>query len=114
MRQNETSQIYKENGMSKTATKPAKKSKMNTVTKPEKKISGKNTFQALADHVGARIADLADEVIGANPDATLGDLQDELDMLVGSLSDFIEYGGWDREKETDVEISGDTPLETLR
>lgn len=99
--------------MPKPTTKPAKKSKKNTVT-PEKKIPGKNTFQVLADHAGARIADLADEVIDANPDATLGDLQHELDMLVGSLADFIEFGGWNREKETDEEVSEDTPLATLR
>ena len=99
--------------MPKTATKPVKKSKKNAVTKPEK-IPGKNTFQELADHVGARIADLADEVILANPDATVSDLRDELDMLVGSLADFIEFGGWNREKETDEEISDDTPLASLR
>ena len=99
--------------MPKTTTKPVKRSKKNTVT-PEKKIPGKNTFQDLADHVGARIADLADEVFAANPDATVSDLQEELDMLVGSLADFIEFGGWNREKETDEEVSEDTPLATLR
>lgn len=91
--------------MPKSATKPAKKLKKNTVT-PEKKILGNNTFQALADHVGARIADLADEVFAADPDATVGDLRHELDMLVGSLDDFVGNG--------DGEYSDDTPLATLR
>lgn len=100
--------------MPKTATKPTKKSKKIANVKPEKKIPGKNTFQSIADHVGARIADLADEVFDANPDATLGDLRDELDMLMGSLADFIEYGGWNREKDIDEEVSEDTPLATLR
>ena len=100
--------------MPKIATKPAKKSKKNAAPKPEKKIPGKNTFQSLADHVGARIADLADEVFAADPDATVGDLQEELDMLVGSLADFIEFGGWNRETETDEEVSEDTLLATLR
>jgi hypothetical protein len=35
-------------------------------------------------------------------------------MLVGSLAEFIEFGGGDRETEIDVKISEATPLATLR
>lgn len=100
--------------MPKTATKPTKKTKKIANVKPEKKIPGKNTFQSIADHVGARIADLADEVFDANPDATLGDLRDELDMLQGALGDFIEYGFWNRDSDSDEVALDDTLLATLR
>ena len=104
--------------MPKTATKPTKKtkiiSKKNVAAKPEKKVPGKNTFQAIADHVGARIADLADEVFAANPDATLDDLWNELDMLQGALGDFIEYGFWDRQNDNEEEGGVNTLLAALR
>ena len=77
---------------------------MATKTKTTNKLPFKTTFESIETQVGGRVADIADSVYRANAQATLADLRNELESIVGDLEEFIE-GAEDGE---------DTMLKTIR